>query len=159
MVFTHMDLQSLNLLKPADPLKTNHPGSLKMIDFEYAGINPRAADIANTFCEFCDMNNLHPNYRSQYPSTSIQNEFLRSYIEAADSKFSSSLSSDGDWTICLDTLRLEIERFTLSSHLGWALWSLLQKIESPINFDFLMYASIRLDGFKFFKEKLCPDLS
>jgi thiamine kinase-like enzyme len=45
VVFCHMDLQSLNILK-----KDN---AFCIIDYEYAGMNPRAADIANTFCEYC----------------------------------------------------------------------------------------------------------
>ena len=154
-VFCHMDLQSLNLLKPSLKSSTNAntvehaSSSLKVIDFEYAGFNTRAADIANTFCEFCDMNNLCADYKNQYPSDKTQNEFLAAYIEYSSAPFISSIASTDEMKVALSIIRQEIGRFTLSSHLGWAIWSILQRIESPIEFDFYKYAKIRMDGFEF----------
>ena len=72
-----MDMQSLNLLK--DTTITDQE-VIKVIDFEYAGFNPRAMDMANTFCEHCDMNNIQADYPKEYPSDAVQNQFVQSYI-------------------------------------------------------------------------------
>ena len=146
---THMDCQSLNILKDSGD-------NIRFIDFEYAGWNPRAADIANTFCEHCDMNNIRANYEEEYPNEGTQNMFLRSYLDEANPSFwktASNPKSDEEEVI-LTTLRNEIGRFTLLSHLGWSIWSVLKSKESSaIDFDYMVYARHRMDGYNFSKEK------
>lgn len=137
---THMDAQSLNLLR--DP--TGH--HLKLIDFEYAGRNPRAVDIANTFCEFCDMNNLKADWEKEYPETETQNRFLRAYLRTLP------MQNDPD-EIFVATMRHCIGQYTLVSHLGWAIWAMVQEKLSDIEYDYVAYARHRMEGYQYFKRK------
>lgn len=137
LVFGHMDAQSLNLLR-------NKGGDVKVIDFEYAGLHPRAADLANTFCEYCDMNNLQGNWKVQYPNREQQEDFLKAYVKRC------RVDMDSD---CLENFRKEVNKHTLVSHLGWATWSLVQQHLSDIDFDYLAYARHRIDGYQYFKHK------
>ena len=173
IVFAHNDCQSLNILTPrcrdvesrgdgvdVDADDTDQGlGDVRLIDFEYAGMNRRAVDLGNTFAEFCDMTNLEPDYGSQYPSDSVQNAFLKAYMEEyydgkneLDDNGSSTVDMNDD--VFLATLRQEIEKHSLLSHLGWASWSLLQSTSSSgIEFDYVRYAAVRLEGYRFFKGK------
>jgi thiamine kinase-like enzyme len=138
IVLTHMDMQSLNLLKPTPT------GPLKLIDFEYAALNPRAADISNTWCEHCDMNNLRANYETEYPSELVQTTFLQSYLDALNVEYDE---------VFLDQMRLRIGQYTLISHLEWAVWALVQRTLSNIEFDYLAYAKHRMEGYDTFKKR------
>lgn len=147
MVLTHMDCQSLNILKVG---KDCHSSSIRLIDFEYAGWNPRAADIANTFCEHCDMNNINADYEKEYPSEEVQNTFLIAYLERCQPDLLHVESA-------LATMRAEIGRFTLLSHLGWAAWSFAMIQEgSAIDFDYAAYAKHRMDGYEWGKKLFFP---
>jgi Predicted choline kinase involved in LPS biosynthesis len=161
IVFTHMDCQSLNILLMQPKYDNNNSDNnnnsliqLQFIDFEYAGMNPRAADIGNTFCEFCDMNNLIPDYTTEYPCNSIQDMFLQSYIAANDPALDNTLKgmTQSDRDLFLSTMRQEIGKYSLISHLGWAVWSLIQNKQSSIDFDYIRYAEIRMDGYRMFKK-------
>ncbi|CAB9498681.1 Choline kinase alpha [Seminavis robusta] len=155
IVFTHMDMQSLNLLR--DTTVQEPDSTIKVIDFEYAGFNPRAMDMANTFCEHCDMNNIQADYATQYPSEEVQNAFLQRYLEQAancgdDAVVQQALAHVQDESF-LQTARLEIGRYTLVSHISWAVWSVVQSFMSDIDFDYIHYASHRRDGYEFMKQK------
>ena len=50
VTFTHNDLLSGNVLIPLDFFENDASSEVKFIDYEYAGFNPRAFDIANHFC-------------------------------------------------------------------------------------------------------------
>jgi thiamine kinase-like enzyme len=69
IVLTHTDCRSSYLMRPAassDGSSSDDDSDqggdndnnlalpLQLIDYKYAGLNPRAADIANTFNEYCD---------------------------------------------------------------------------------------------------------
>lgn len=165
MVLTHQDCQSLNILKDTSvPSSESIKHDIKLIDFEYSGWNPRAADIANTFCEHCDMNNLCARYENEYPSEHDQNVFLKAYVARADPILAAGHVNTGDHSNVdpkteeefLSTLRHEIARFTLLSHVGWAVWAVLKNLEdSGIDFDYLEYARHRMDGYKLFKSLYC----
>jgi thiamine kinase-like enzyme len=147
-VVTHMDGQSLNFLK-------DEKDDIRVIDFEYAAWNPRAVDIANTFCEYCDMNNICADFEKEYPSDAQQNAFLIPYIRQAQPSLAEQIDKDEIWGAAfLATIRQEIGRFSLVSHLGWAIWSVIKsKEDSGINFDYIKYAHHRIDGYQFAKEK------
>ena len=49
-----------------------------MIDFEYAGPNYLAYDIADHFCEFAGVDDV--DY-SRYPNEDFQKEWLQAYLE------------------------------------------------------------------------------
>ena len=50
IVFTHNDLLSGNVLIPMDFFEQDGVSSMRFIDYEYAGYNSRAFDLANHFC-------------------------------------------------------------------------------------------------------------
>jgi len=132
--------------------------SVRLIDFEYAGLNSRAADLANTFCEHCDMNNLKPDYEVQYPTVQEQDAFLIAYLweiqpDLALFLGSSSSESSSRWKEFLDAMRSEIGKYTLLSHLGWAIWAIAQHYVSTIEYDYVAYAKVRIDGYELFKKK------
>jgi len=148
IVFCHMDCQSLNILK------SSTESGIKLIDFEYAGYNPRAADIANTFCEHCDMNNLKANFVEQYPKKNQQDAFLRAYICEVDKALAAMLDKHSGWEDFLYELRREVWTHALISHLGWAVWAIIQSMTCPIEFDYVQYAVQRMGGYDYFKNKL-----
>lgn len=172
VVFTHMDAQSLNILSVPVPVPTTdgdthsdgHRRKLSFIDFEYAGYNPRAVDLGNTFCECCDMNNLKPKYDTEYPTRDEQDYFLKKYIAAADPALYAWLDSHSEsheqqasaWDGLLEELRLEIGKHALVSHLGWAVWGICQSYTSPIDFEFQTYSELRLEGYKLFQQQFFP---
>ncbi|KAI8985201.1 kinase-like domain-containing protein [Pilobolus umbonatus] len=132
-VFAHNDAQYGNILRVKD---TNE---LVVIDFEYAGYNPRGYDIANHFCEW--MYNYHgdqPAYmnKQDYPTRKEQIRFLESYIEHAGS------------SISLDGLLEEVRLWKMVCHLFWGLWGIVQASQSEIEFDYLYYSSQRMKAFK-----------
>jgi thiamine kinase-like enzyme len=164
VVLAHMDCQSLNVLKNMessdsvtddddDSSNHHHNKNIKLIDFEYAGWNPRAADIANTFWEYCDMNNLRAKYDTEYPTAEQQSVFFRSYVQRADPSLADAVSAEpNQWDDFLDTLRREVGRFSLLSHLVWSVWSVLKATEeSGIDFDYMAYARHRMDGYEWAK--------
>jgi thiamine kinase-like enzyme len=165
IVLTHMDGQSLNFLRPADS-NSLHPSQttcetdtetakkpLRLIDFEYAGWNPRAVDIANTFCEFCDMNNLRADYAKEYPTVEVQDVFLRSYLSGLESASPLEGLTFNEQTLFIAALQQEIGRYTLVSHVGWTVWSLVQHRLSAIDFDYIAYANHRMLGYRYFKQR------
>ena len=133
--------------------------SVRLIDLEYAGVNPRAADIANTFSEYCNMNNLEPDYESQYPTSGQQDAFLRAYIETASPELAKQLDQLEDgWASFLAAARVVIGQHTLLSHIGWGIWAIAQESLSNIEFDYLKYARLRLEGYFHFKDRYWMDV-
>lgn len=172
---THMDCQPLNILvedTTADKdMNSNDSGggsssrkseTVRLIDFEYSGWNPIAADIANTFCEYCEMSNLRANYDVEYPSPSHQDLFFRHYIQRSDPALAESLTANvgsNDWEIFSKALQREVGRFSLLSHLSWAVWSVIKSFEEDgVDFDYMVYAAHRMDGYAWAKAKFCDAL-
>jgi thiamine kinase-like enzyme len=159
-----MDCQSLNLLRST----SDSTQPIRLIDYEYAGLNPRAVDLANTFCEFTDMNNLRADYERQYPDEETQNTLLRAYLSEIVRSTNNGDSTQPSWRrYCrrdddddgslvvggafLEALRSEIGRYTVLSHVQWAIWSLVQHYRCrllSIDFDYAAYASHRLTGYQ-----------
>ncbi|GAX29368.1 hypothetical protein FisN_16Hh194 [Fistulifera solaris] len=141
-VLTHGDLQSLNVL-----VHQEDPTDVRIIDYEYASYSPRGFDLANTFCEYCDMNHLRADYEREYPTTTEQKEFLRSYLHTLGQPIPSEeyLQELGD----------QVGRYTVVSHISWAIWSIVQHFQSAQRetFDYLQYARHRLEGNAFSKRR------
>uniref|UniRef100_A0A7S4AFJ1 Uncharacterized protein n=1 Tax=Pseudo-nitzschia australis TaxID=44445 RepID=A0A7S4AFJ1_9STRA len=141
----------------------------------------KAADIANTFCEYCEMSNLCADYDKEYPTPAQQDVFFWNYLLHSDpiraKKFSSysrrtmqqmktetqnpGVSSnrnddddDKEWNLFSTTLQQEVGRFSLLSHLGWAVWSILKRQEQDgVDFDYMAYARHRMDGYAWAKKR------
>jgi thiamine kinase-like enzyme len=156
---THMDCQSLNILvaKDVSPLASSTDVNLRLIDFEYSGWNPVAADIANTFCEYCDMSNLRADYPAEYPSDAQQEEFFWYYCQAyprQEFTFLPQRRDSEEWKRFAKALQQEVGRFSLLSHLGWAVWSIIKSKEDVgVDFDYILYANHRIEGYDWAKTK------
>ena len=80
LLFPSIQTQYGNILRTTD-----EDGELVVIDFEYAGYNTRAFDIANHFCEWtADYHSERPSimHHDRYPTKAEQLNFLQAYMEA-----------------------------------------------------------------------------
>jgi len=139
VVLLHGDAQSLNVLV------NNASGEdIRLIDYEYACYGPRAWDIANTWLEYADMNNLKADFALEYPSLQEQLDFLHGYDQAVDEA----------------TLHLRasaVNRYAILSHFQWTIWSLIQDAASTKeiagDYDYLEYGLERWKAYHSFKCK------
>lgn len=134
-VFCHLDLQPGNLLISAySTVEENSTPDITLIDYEYANWGPRAADIANFFCEWmADYATEQPFvlYYDRYPSREHQWAFIREYIQTIE-KIRRGQSIDpieiesryDDAKI--ESILLETDFFSLCSDLKWMLWGIEQ---------------------------------
>ncbi|KAJ9455362.1 putative ethanolamine kinase [Diplonema papillatum] len=137
-VLSHQDLLSGNVLvDPVDPKS----GELHFIDFEYGGYNYRGYDFGNHFCEYagfeCDY--------SRYPGKEQKKAFIKAYLRDGDRKADETEDS------FLNRLADSADVFACASDLLWGVWSVLQAKHSPIDFDFLDYARLRLGAYYYHK--------
>jgi thiamine kinase-like enzyme len=159
---THMDCQPLNILvdqsSPEIPPQQDNTLPLRLIDFEYSGWNPVAADIGNTFCEYCEMSNLQADYEAEYPTAAQQDDFFWYYCQAHpqvddDNTLPRDRASQ-EWKEFSKALQHEVGRFSLLSHLGWAAWSVVKSKEKDgVDFDYVFYANHRMEGYEWAKNK------
>lgn len=116
-------------------MKINGTNELVVIDFEYAGYNPRAFDIANHFCEWMyDYHSAEPAtmHLDQYPTKEQQRLFLTSY----------------DSNQNVDSLLIEVDQWKMACLLFWGLWGLVQASQSEIDFDYFDYSMQRITAFR-----------
>ncbi|KAK2821615.1 hypothetical protein Q7C36_020958 [Tachysurus vachellii] len=142
VVLCHNDLLCKNIIHN---LKE---GYVRFIDYEYSSYNYQAFDIGNHFNEFAGMNEL--DY-ALYPSRELQLDWLYTYLKAYKSftKKSEEVTQHE-----LETLYVQVNKFSLASHFFWGFWALIQAKYSSIDFDFLGYAVLRFN--QYFKIK--PDV-
>lgn len=117
-------------------MKINGTNELVVIDFEYAGYNPRGYDIVNHFCEWMyDYHGSEPAklQLKDYPSLEQQRSFLASYSSSAED---------------VEALRKEVDQWKMACHLFWALWGLIQASQSEIDFDYFGYSLQRIGAFR-----------
>ncbi|GAA6009950.1 hypothetical protein JCM11491_000877 [Sporobolomyces phaffii] len=107
-----------------------------VVDFEYAGANPRGFDIANHFCEWqADYHHASLSHslsaHQAYPTRAEKVRFLRAYVgcdggfdEPQDEERAGS-SEDARVEKLLD----EVTVWEPSSHAMWAVWGIVQAKE------------------------------
>ncbi|CDS14551.1 hypothetical protein LRAMOSA06720 [Lichtheimia ramosa] len=132
LVFAHNDVQYGNVLRLKGTSNT-----LVLVDFEYAGYNPRGYDIANHFVEW--MYNYHGDTPAlmcpdAFPTTAQQIRFLKEYASGDDN--------------LVESLLVEARQWLMAVHLHWGLWGLVQVCHSEIDFDYTSYALERLEAFR-----------
>lgn len=173
IVFCHSDLNKPNVIYD------EATGTLMLVDFEYAGPNYLAFDLANWLCE-TEIELEH------YPSDSYCRQWLRMYLEEAaklrrasnmmgtskttekqarmeekpteDLKESVSQEEVAQFEVDsreLDSLQHEVSLFSLASHLLWCVWALHQAMHSSLDFDFMNYASLRHSLFVRYRTQFC----
>ncbi|CAF0907456.1 unnamed protein product [Brachionus calyciflorus] len=143
IVFSHNDLLLANIIF------NEQENNVKFIDYEYAGINYQAYDIANHFNEYAGVEN--PDY-SKFPQREYQLKWLRIYLDEFYSKVNKFYTRQSDETVLVDDKFLnqfcdEVNKFTLVSHLMWAIWSLVQAQSSDLEFNFVEYSHIRFNEY------------
>jgi len=111
----------------------------------YSGYNYLAYDIGNHFNEFAGVSEVDYNL---YPSRKLQEQWLRSYLEAYKEYkgFGTDVTEKE-----VEVLYVQVNQFALASHFFWGLWALIQAKYSTIDFDFLGYAVVRFN--QYFKMK------
>jgi len=134
--FCHNDLLLANILY------NQEKHSIHFIDFEYAGINFLAYDIANHFCEFAGVDNVD---HSLYPDESFRRKWISNYLETFNR------NKQVVDNVELERLMEHVEMFSIAAHFFWGVWSIVQAANSSIPFDFLGYAISRLG--EYFRRK------
>ncbi|GAB2215444.1 hypothetical protein Droror1_Dr00019829 [Drosera rotundifolia] len=140
--FCHNDLQYGNIMMD------ENTRSITIIDYEYASYNPVAYDMANHFCEMAaDYHSDTPHILdfSKYPGSEERKRFLRAYL-------SSSGHQPSDFEV--ERLDLDIQKYTLASHLIWGLWGIISEHVNEINFDYLEYAWQRFQQYWLVKPQI-----
>ncbi|KAG8908540.1 hypothetical protein FRB99_005900 [Tulasnella sp. 403] len=176
-VFAHNDAQYGNLLRLTN-IPVNRPShhQIIVVDFEYAGPNPAAYDIANHFHEWS------ASYLSgdtpwllnskRYPTLEQRRNFYHAYISPLPvgpsttnlllSSSQTSLSSLNyisgfhNWRVQeqLDRLERQVMAWSPASHATWALWGIVQARDDVLHneeigeFNYLGYALGRAEGFR-----------
>ncbi|BGP05409.1 hypothetical protein JCM10049v2_001215 [Rhodotorula toruloides] len=151
-VFSHNDTQYGNLLlmtptsgKKEDEEELERAAireggahrRLIVVDFEYAGANPRGFDIANHFCEWrADYH--HPSLshslsaHQPYPTRAERTRFLRAYVGADqgyDGPDDPQQPPNGSEDPRVERLLEEVRIWEPSSHAMWAVWGVVQAKE------------------------------
>ena len=143
-------------------------GMITLIDFEYAGYNPRGFDVANHFNEYAGFDF---NIIKDFPSRDIRRAFITSYLlatvnanhsstttstavssSAAAPSLSAIMSNEQDLSAFIDGFESMICKYTLASHLLWGVWATIQSVLSHIDFDFGAYALLRFNGYYYHKQ-------
>jgi len=129
--FCHNDALAANILY--NPTT----GNIRLIDFEYGGMNYNAFDIANHWNEFAGGTDTGITNYDWFPTKDQQLFFLRSYLEKEGEQ-------NGDATV-VQELYHQVQAFILVNHLYWGLWAFNQAaVEGCERFDYLLYAKNRL---------------
>lgn len=132
VVFCHNDIHSANIIY------NEETDDIILIDYEYAGPNYSAFDIAHHFCEFSGVENV--DYQ-RYPDEAVQKMWIQMYLEEMQ-KVKAGTALPIQEKVVHD-LYCEVNTIVLGCHLIWVVWSLFQAVNSTINFDFMEYASLR----------------
>eukprot|EP00891_Asterochloris_glomerata_P008041 jgi/Astpho2/8041/e_gw1.00120.154.1_t len=135
--FCHNDLQYGNMLMDDSEI------NMHLIDYEYAGVNPVAYDIANHWCEYAaDYHTDTPHVLdySKFPDNEQQQGFVSNYIKAL-------CAGSKDLKALQQQLHAAALAYVPVSHLMWALWGIIQVHTSDVSFDFEAYARQRVEQF------------
>lgn len=141
LAFCHNDLNPMNIF-----LRRSQSGSisLRLIDFEYSGLNYRGFDIAGFFIE------LAYDY-SGFPGFEFRPELLAS--EGTVRRFLKGYMPEGTGEE-LEELRQEVRIGMLQWLFFTGLWCVYQKAVSKVQFDFLAMAEDKFRLYKKLKEEL-----
>jgi choline/ethanolamine kinase len=135
-VLCHNDMLSGNIMLDPD---TN---SLRLIDFEYSGMNYAVADIANVFTAVCEsimLSGKPQDVRRNFPPASIQLHFLECYLGEPVPKEE------------VELVLILIQAFSMLDELRWTIWGVIQANQSTVDFDYVFYYNSRFDAYKTYK--------
>jgi len=177
-VFAHNDAQYGNLLRLKDSREgieehrqvcsffpsidrntSSDMNSFKIIvvDFEYAGPNPAAYDIANHFQEWtADYYSHTPHLLnpSRYPTLEERCNFYTSYLRHACMLAEVPIIDENKLANLVKDLEWDVRIWSAASHAGWAIWGIVQAKEdlesnnADAEFDYIQYAKGRMASFR-----------
>jgi ethanolamine kinase len=159
-----------NDLLPANIMKHTETGEVRLIDFEYGGVNFVAFDIANHFNEFAggpEKMSGEPDY-SLFPDENEQKLFITAYCKEcrllsnghdSNDEHSNEHGNDDDNEKDVQEevakFSKEVLAFVLANHLYWGLWAVNQAAtEGTEKFDYLAYAWHRFNRYTEVKVEL-----
>lgn len=145
ITFCHNDLLCANFIFD------EYEEEIHCIDYEYGCPNYAAYDIANNFNEFAGID--EPDF-SLYPSEETQRVWFKTYLQTYnDINGINKAVQKAD----VDDLYVQVNQFSLASHLFWGIWALVQAHVSQIDFDYMEYGILRFNEYFARKDK-CLDL-
>jgi thiamine kinase-like enzyme len=118
--------------------------TVRLIDFEYAGLNHAVADIANVFTAVCESQMLAGQPQDvvrNFPSEAIQKHFLESY-------FGQAITDSGELALLLAL----VSGFAMADELRWTIWGIIQANQSTVDFDYVGYYHSRFSAYKDYVE-------
>lgn len=154
-VFAHNDAQYGNLLRLKDGSEGHR--QIIVVDFEYAGPNPAAYDIANHFQEWTanyHRRTSHLLSPSLYPTLEERCNFYTSYLRHASMMVEDPITDENELANLVKDLEWDVRVWSPASHAGWAIWGIIQAredMESNIadaEFDYIQYAKGRMASFR-----------
>ncbi|TFK23080.1 protein kinase subdomain-containing protein PKL/CAK/ChoK [Coprinopsis marcescibilis] len=158
IVFAHNDTQYGNLLRLSDTIKVaDEHRQLIVVDFEYAGPNPAAYDIANHFHErTANYHGPTPHLldRSRYPTFAERRNFYSAYIHHSTMLGEDTTFEKSEFEQLIAALDYQVRIWSPASHAMWAIWGIVQAREDAENnvqeaeFDYIGYAKGRMAYFR-----------
>jgi len=131
-VLAHNDLLAGNVMV------NDTTGEVRFIDYEYGDTGFAAFDVANHFCEYAGFDS---DFARGFPDTATRHDFIAAYLGTPAG---------------IDAFDRVVRFFVLVDHLWWGSWAVVQARFSPIDFDFMGYAELRLAGLRFHTERWGP---
>jgi len=117
-------------------------GDIRLIDFEYTRRNYVYYDIANHFNEYAGFDCMWDLYPGKEHQLMFMREYAKTFAELSGLEVVDlNLPSD-------DRMYALLQLLSLSSHLCWVLWAILQEAYSTIDFDYIAYAKRRLERYR-----------
>ncbi|GMH48960.1 hypothetical protein TrRE_jg2582 [Triparma retinervis] len=138
IAFCHNDLLAANIMRNKDK-------AIKLIDFEYGGMNYICFDIANHFNEFAGgTDDSKPDY-SLLPDIGQKTKFINTYVDAKVAPDCVKVEREE----MVQTLLGQVGVFEELNHCYWGLWGVNQgNSEGTGEFDYLNYAKARFGQLK-----------
>jgi len=131
-VLSHNDLLSGNILYHRDK------DEVRFIDYEYGACSYAAFDLANHFCEYAGFD---ADFERGFPQRDVREDVISHYLGGAPHSEVEAFSDLVDFMV-------------LADHLWWGTWAVVQARYSPIDFDYLGYAKLRLEGLSLHRRTL-----
>ncbi len=135
VVLAHNDLLSGNVLVD------ERTDEVRFIDYEYGDAGFAAFDLANHFCEYAGFDS---DFARGFPDAATRADVVAAYLGAAPG------------SAAVDDFDRLVRFFVLVDHLWWGSWAVVQARNSPIDFDFMGYAGLRLAGLAFHTARWGP---
>ena len=124
-----------------------------VVDFEYAGPNPAAFDIANHFIEWAaDYHGPTPHLLDMalYPTLDQRRNFYKSYVTHANPSISKAEREE-----MMNTLEKQVRLWTPAAHGMWSIWGIIQARDTleaddggEPEFDYLGCTRCRFEEFQ-----------